>query len=257
MLNGQWTKDSKMFNNILVITDNIKLFRRFYEILGRKKLTDSHFSFAVTPYSNKEDFQITPTIDILKLNVKRKEDIEFITTNFDLVLSVHCHQIFPPSLINKIRCINIHPGFNPVNRGWYSQVFSIIHKLDVGATIHEIDDQVDHGGIIAREFVKKESFDTSKTLYEKIVDKEMELVDAWLEKIIQDDYVVSVPEEEGTLFLKRDFMSLLELDLNETSSLGHCIDKLRALTFEGYDNAYFIDPDTGKKVFVEIKLRPQ
>ena len=34
------------------------------------------------------------------------------------------------------------------------------------------------------------------------------------------------------------------------------INQLRALTHDDYKNAYFLDPETGKKVFVKIALQP-
>jgi methionyl-tRNA formyltransferase len=156
-----------------------------------------------------------------------------------------------------VKCINIHPGFNPINRGWYPQVFSIINKLPVGATIHEIDEKLDHGNIIAREFVNKESYDTSESLYNKIVDKEIELLELNIENIISGNFKVTVPEEEGNLNLKKDFNKLLELDLEEQISVGDLINRLRALTHGDFNNAYFIDPSTGKKIFIRINLKPE
>jgi len=243
------------FKNVLVISDNIYVFKRFFEIIRNKDLPNCHFSYSISPFSDKNQFNISGEIEILTIDLKNKKDIEFICKEFDLLLSVHCRQIFPPDLVNRVKCINIHPGYNPVNRGWYPQVFSIINKLPVGATIHEIDEKLDHGGIIVRELVEKETVDTSKSLYKKIVDKEMELVEAWIEKIIKNEYSVTVPEEEGKLYSKQDFYKLLKLDLNEMVSAGDFIDRLRALTFEGFDNAYFVDPETGKKIFVEIRLK--
>ncbi len=37
------------------------------------------------------------------------------------------------------------------NRGWFPQAFSIIDGQKVGVTIHEIDDQLNHGPIIAQQ----------------------------------------------------------------------------------------------------------
>lgn len=245
-----------MFKKILIISDNVHVCKKVFEIITEKKILN-RFTFSISPISKKENFIFLQNIDLLVLNLKNKDDIEFIKTNFDLVFSVHCHQIFPVDLVNNIKCINLHPGYNPITRGWFPQVFSIIHKLPVGATIHEIDSEIDHGGIITRALVHKETFDTSKSLYNKIVEKEMELFDTWIEKIINNDYNVILPEEKGNLYFKKDYNRLLELDLNEMISIGDFIDRLRALTYEGFDNAYFLDPETGRRIYVEIKLKPQ
>jgi methionyl-tRNA formyltransferase len=72
-----------------------------------------------------------------------------------------------------MRCINIHPGLNPYNRGWYPQVFAINNGLPHGATIHEMDDKIDHGDIIYQKSVDIKLSDTSKTLYERVLDTEI------------------------------------------------------------------------------------
>ncbi|MEO6613351.1 MAG: dTDP-4-amino-4,6-dideoxyglucose formyltransferase [Chitinophagaceae bacterium] len=245
-----------MFKNILVISDHVLMCKKFLEIVKAKKISIENISFAISPFSKKENFQISEEVEILVLDLKNKDDVEIIKKNYDLVFSIHCKQIFPADLINEVKCINVHPGYNPINRGWFPQVFSILNKVQTGATIHEIDGEIDHGGIIAREFVNKEIFDTSKSLYTKIVEKEIELLDAWLEKIINNEYSVTLPGEEGNLYFKKDYKKLLEIDLKEKISAGDFIDRLRALSHEGFDNAYFLDPGSGKKIYVEIRLKP-
>ena len=136
-------------------------------------------------------------------------------------------------------------------------MFSILYDLPIGATIHEIDSKLDHGNIIARTFVTKEAFDTSETLYQKIVAKEMELIEINLEAILENNYQTIVPENEGNLFIKKDFNAQLELNLQEKLSMADLIDKLRALTHGNFNNAYFIDPKSGKKIYVGISLKPE
>lgn len=245
-----------MYKDALVISDNLSLCKGFLEIIGRKGITSCFFTFSISPFSNKEDFKILNT-DIKVFDLKDQKHVDFIKSNYDLIFSIHCKQIFPFDLVNHLKCINVHPGFNPINRGWYPQVFSIINKTPIGATIHEIDEKLDHGFIIDRERVHKTSFDTSETLYNKIVEKELELLENNIENIISNNYKTIKPEREGDLFLKRDFNELLGLNLDEHISVGDLIDRLRALTHGDFKNAYFIDPDTGKKIFVSIKLNPE
>jgi methionyl-tRNA formyltransferase len=88
-----------------------------------------------------------------------------IIDSFDLVIFVHCFQLFPKTMVNAVRCVNIHPGYNPINRGWYPQVFAIVNDLPIGATIHEMDEKLDNGPIIVRELVEKYARDTSLTIF--------------------------------------------------------------------------------------------
>ena len=228
-----------MFKNILIISDNPYLSKKFFEIIGKKKLTDCNFSLSISPFSNQNDFETSCASAVQTFDLRDQPTIDFIKQHYDLVFSIHCKQIFPVDLISHVKCINIHPGFNPINRGWYPQVFSILNKLPVGATIHEIDEKLDNGGIIARAYVTKNSYDTSESLYNKIVAKEIELLEQYIEQIISCDYVPTKPEEEGNLYLKKDFNNLLELDLNEQITVGDMIDRLRALTHGKFNNAFF------------------
>ena len=241
------------YNNVLVISDNYRIVGQFRNILQAKQLIAS-FTFVNTvlsvPAAADADY-FSSSIDL-----RNEAHVDNILSAYDLVLSLHCKQLFPSRLVNSVKCINVHPGYNPINRGWFPQVFSIIHKIDVGATIHEIDECLDHGHIIAREKVKKEPWDTSSSLYNKIVSKEIELLERHIESILANNYTVIQPESEGNLFLKKDFNKLKELDLTATKTVGDCLDLLRAMTFDGYDNCYFLTAD-GTKVYVSINLKPE
>lgn len=191
----------------------------------------------------------------LKYNIVESKDIDLhnVDSKYELIISAHCKKIFPPKLVNSFRCINIHPGLNPYNRGYYPQAFSLINKLPVGATIHEIDEKLDHGPIIFQEEVVIESIDTSFSLYNKIIKKEIELFENNFNSIINNNYKASIPKNEGNLNLKKDFNKLCKLDLNNVDTLENHINILKALTFDKYKNAYFID-ENGDKIYLNLKL---
>lgn len=239
------------YKKVLVISDNSFLCNEFNKIVENVSYQASKFDFAISPFSNSTDFDLEVKIYDLRNNT----DVHEIISNYDLVFSIHCKQIFPPLLVDAIKCINIHPGYNPINRGWYPQVFSIIHDLPIGATIHEIDNQLDHGPIIDRSLVEKFDYDTSETLYNRILEKEIQLLNENLKNILDNNYAVFLPEESGNLFLKKNFNDLLEIDLNATCTAGELIDRLRALSHGNYNNAYFFDRKTGEKIFVGINLK--
>jgi methionyl-tRNA formyltransferase len=245
-----------MLKKVLIISDNIFLCKKLNCLFfNYKKKYD--FTFSTSPYSSSVDFNNELNEEVIVFNLKENNDIKFITMNYNLVLSIHCKQLFPKELFGNIKCINIHPGYNPINRGWYPQVFAIANNLPTGATIHEIDEKIDHGNIIARSFVNVEIFDTSKTLYDKILSKEIELVRDNLDTILNESYDTFLPEEEGQVYLKKDFRQLCELNLNESATTFQIINKLRALSHGSFENAYFIDPESGKKIYVSIDLKPE
>lgn len=234
---------------ILVITDNLFIFEEFKKITFQpvyKKINfDYRFSKNNTTLINKKYDDFMP-IDL------KKDYIELIN-KYELIISLHCKQIFPSELVNNIRCINIHPGLNPYNRGWFPQVFSIINKFPIGVTIHEMDEQLNHGPIIIQKELKIYDWETSYDVYKRILLLEIELLRENLVKIIYNDYKAYPPNLEGNLNYKKDFAKLCEIDLDKKVTYREAIEYLRAMSFKGYKNAYFYDED-GNKIFVEIEL---
>jgi len=194
-----------------------------------------------------------PLKDIPRLDVRKQTAM--MISDYSLVLSIHCKQIFPKLLVSAVRCVNVHPGLNPYNRGWFPQVFSIINGLPSGVTIHEIDEELDHGLIIAQREYKIDAWDTSGSAYAKIMAIERDLVLSHFLSIRDRNYQAVAPCEEGNLNFKKDFDRLKCLDLSEYGTFGEFINRLRALTHGDFQNAYFVDA-SGTKVFVRISLDP-
>lgn len=238
---------------VLVITDNNIQYERVKELITKSERKDVTFDFRRS--ESKECLAYIKEFrdpSVAEINVRAS--VDYILRTYDLVLSIHCIQFFPKDLVNNIRCVNVHPGYNPFNRGWYPQVFSLAYDLPIGATIHEIDNLLDHGPIIARKLVEKTLWDTSATLYHKVLRAEIELLEAMLFKIVDNEYLTIIPEEEGKVYYKKDFERLCELDLNEEGTFKDFYDRLRALSHEGYQNAYFIDEKTGRKINLNLSV---
>ena len=242
--------------NVMFLTDNEQLLTRVKEtVMGklRKELAAHRFSYAYSP-ANQAFRRKYAEADWIK-PVSVNKDVDYLIDNFDVVISLHCKQFFPQALVNGVRCINVHPGLNPYNRGWFPQVFSIINGLPLGATIHEIDEELDHGAIIAQEEVTVHPWDTSNSAYERVLDAEMRLLEANLPAILEGTYQKQA-SHEGNLNLKRDFDALCKLDLNSVDTLQNHLNKLRALTHGAYKNAYFLDEE-GNKVYVKVVLEKE
>jgi len=247
-----------MYQNVLVISDNLEMARFFKDLVDlNKDYAGFKFTLSISPNSNKSKFVEALKSKVFVYNLRDKSDIETIISRYDLVLSIHCKQLFPEKMVNSVKCINVHPGYNPINRGWYPQVFAIMNDLPIGATIHEIDDELDHGLIIAREFVTNEITDTSLSLYNKILEKEKKLIKDNLLNILNNSYSTITPENDGHIYLKKDFNELCKIDLNEEGTFKLFYDKLRALTHGDYKNAFFINERSGKKVFISINIHEE
>lgn len=187
------------------------------------------------------------------IDVKDPSFLKVVENSCDLIISIHCKQIFPSKLVELIPCINIHPGLNPHNRGWYPQVFSIINKKPIGATVHLMDKEVDHGPIIDQIEITADAVDTSSELYEKIVEAEKLLISKNLKNFISGKFVSKLPLFNGNYNSISDFRSLCALNLDAEGTLRSHIDLLRALTHKNFRNAYYID-EQGRKVYIRISL---
>lgn len=239
---------------VLVLTDNEELLFRFKSLIDKTKADknlDFTFNYAFS-FNNKLFIKKFQSANWIK-SIKVKDEVDFLSSEYEIIFSLHCKQIFPEQLVNNVKCINVHPGLNPYNRGWFPQVFSILNSLPCGATIHEIDEDLDHGPIICQREVKIEMSDTSLTAYNKILDCEMDLLSENLVKILNQEYDTKI-EEEGNLNLKKDYDILCQIDLDNIDTFRNHINKLRALTHGSYKNAYFID-DLGQKVYLQLEMK--
>ena len=241
------------YKKILVISDNPVLISNFHQLILVYKNLEIDYCCSKGNAVLLNDKTLPVKINVVDV----KEQCGDIAKQYDLIFSLHCKQLFPAALVSRVKCINVHPGYNPYNRGWFPQVFSILNKLPVGATIHEIDELLDHGAIIARREAEINSWDTSLDIYNRVQQMETTLLKENLASILQGTYNTVNPEQEGNINLKKDFNDLCKLDMNMEMTMGEAINRLRALTHGKYDNAFFIDPQTGSKVYVKISLEKE
>lgn len=241
-----------MSNPVLILSDNKQLVNALLGIIKTQGLDKQYqFDFVCSPLSGSIEID-SHFVTLVPFNIKLR--YEEVIEKYDLVISLHCKQLFPVELVKAVRCVNVHPGYNPYNRGWFPQVFSILNGQQLGATIHEIDEQLDHGAIIVQKKVDLYNWDTSLSAYNRVVEAEIELLKKHFAGILAGDYKASEPEAEGNVNLKKDFNALCELDLNEKGTFREFIDRLRALSHGDYKNAWFVDSATGKKVYVKLDL---
>lgn len=205
--------------NILVLSDNAEVLSRAKPIFEKRKVSRWTFtdSDAINP----------------------KKDFKHIIDNYDLVFSLHCKKIFPKVLTDGIRCINIHPGFNPYNRGMFPHVFSIVNGKPAGATIHEMDSGIDTGPMIIQQQVPISDNDTSGSLYKRVLDAEMNILDFSLDRILENSYsvtyLVNEYKDHNTMF---DFRVLCKFYPYDQENFKVFYNRLRALSHDGYLNAH-------------------
>ena len=238
---------------VCIITDNLFIYKSFTDLLERKP-QDADFDFYYATW-NKEFRKLFKDSEKMR-PIKLKDQDNMFFNRYDLFISLHCKQLFPDKMVNEHTCINVHPGYNPYNRGWFPQVFGIINKKPIGVTIHIMDTELDHGPIIYQKKLELRAEDTSKDVYERILHTEMDMVEEHLDDILTGNYECHPMKEEGNLNTKYDYEAMREIDLSRQATYGDVIDFLRAMTHEPYDNAFFYD-EHGNKIYVTIKLKKE
>jgi phosphoribosylglycinamide formyltransferase 1 len=77
------------------------------------------------------------------------------------------------------RVINTHPSLLPAFRGAHAVRDALAYGVKVtGSTVHLVDEEVDHGPIVAQQAVEVREDDTEDTLHDRIKDVEHELLPA-------------------------------------------------------------------------------
>lgn len=89
------------------------------------------------------------------------------------------------------RVINTHPSLLPAFRGAHAVRDALEHGVKLtGSTVHLVDEQVDHGPIVAQRAVDVAEDDDETSLHERIKVVEHELLPACVKLLCQDRLVV-------------------------------------------------------------------
>ncbi len=113
-----------------------------------------------------------------------RRNVEFVClAGYMRLLSADFVRAFP----NKI--VNIHPSLLPSFAGLDAQKQAVDYGVKVsGCTVHLVDEQLDHGAIIAQKTVEVFADDTAETLSERILEHEHELYIEALTMIVSGNF---------------------------------------------------------------------
>ena len=100
----------------------------------------------------------------------------------------------------------MHISYLPYNRGAYPNFWSFIKETPKGVSIHEINEGIDKGGIIARKKVnfKLDNNLTFSNTYQKLIIEVQNLFKRNFKKIINNEYKLIKPKSEGSYHKKKD-----------------------------------------------------
>lgn len=136
-------------------------------------------------------------------------------------------------------------------------MWSIIEGTPAGVTLHRISEKLDGGEILKAERIDVFSWDTGYALYFRLISKSEEMIQYIADLLYGRESLKSfLPDSQGSFHCLRDFEEAKLINLDSVDSFKGFIDRVRALTFPPYKNAYFLD-ENGRKVFVDIVLSPE
>ncbi len=96
----------------------------------------------------------------------------------DVVCLAGFMRILSPLLVRAFpnRVLNIHPSLLPAFVGLHAQRQAVEHGAKVsGCTVHLVDEELDHGPILAQASVRVEESDSEETLSARILEQEHKL----------------------------------------------------------------------------------
>lgn len=176
----------------------------------------------------------------------------------DLVVSVGFNHLVPLDILNvpQYGALNLHPSLLPYNRGKSPNVWPIIEETPAGVTLHVMNAEFDTGDIVAQREVDTVFSDTGKDLHQRLEQAQFDLFTKEWPKIEAGE-IKRMPQdgEAGTYHSKDDFIQLCELNPDEEVRVKDFLNRLRALTFPPFDNAYI--EIENERYYVDVKIQKE
>ncbi len=171
--------------------------------------------------------------------------------------------IMPSHLLRRPRhgAINLHYSLLPKYRGVYPVNWAIIDGQDkTGVTYHLVTEKIDGGNILFQKEVQIRISDTARTLQLRMDDIAVDMFNDVLEwATISENRNSNLLDRKnnivGTYKSRLDFFESNEIDLNREYRAIDLLNLLRGKTFRPETRSlYFIDPNSRKKIYVDINL---
>jgi methionyl-tRNA formyltransferase len=166
------------------------------------------------------------------------------TFNFQLFIVASYRKIIPKNILEipKYKTLNIHPSLLPKFRGPSPIQSAILSEKNTGVTIIELDEEMDHGPIVAKKDCL--SWNVEDTPYAEELEKELAIAGANLLVEILPDWLankIMVTEQNHNLatFCKKIEKSDGEINLMDNPETN--LKKIRS--YHVWPGAYFFNED--------------
>ncbi len=177
------------------------------------KLTNSQFKpqLVITGHDKNlgrgQALKATPVkLEAKKANIKISYEISDLDSSFDVAILVAFGQIIPKNIlaIPKLGFVNIHPSLLPKYRG-PSPIHQAILNGDktTGVTIIKLDEELDHGPILAQKELEIDTNDTHDSLAEKLANLGADLLINTLPQYVEGSLKLTKQEHSKAILTKK------------------------------------------------------
>jgi len=149
---------------------------------------------------------------------------------------------------------NTHPSCLPYGKGKYPNFWALVEKTPFGVTVHNVDEGVDTGPIVARREITYSWLDTGETLYTRATEAIFELFKTTYPRIREGDFVLMPNDpKSGTFHHSSELETASQILLDQIYVARDLLNLLRARTFDGFPGCWFTEDNVKYEVRVNIK----
>ena len=195
-------------------------------------LTAIEFGVKVIPVKKNEIFKVLKDID------------------FDLLISCGFPYILDESVINLAKlAINVHPTLLPKYRGYRSAPYIIMNGEDKsGIAIHLLTKEMDKGDIILQESFDVSKFDTTKSLFIKAQEFEVDILFKAIQ-IIKKGNIKYTVQDESKASEYNYIRTPKDSEIDPNKSLNDLYNYIRACDSDDYPAYFYIK---NEKVYIKL-----
>lgn len=180
-----------------------------YALINRDEKGEDGWQRSYLKYILLEPRVILSTLE----EMYRIEELVFVSTEYD--------RIIKPHFFKTKWLYNIHFSLLPAYKGVYPSVWPILNgEQYAGVTLHEMEQGIDTGDIIAQKRIKLSGKETSYSLYHRCIKEGTALVIKNLDKLINHSYKAYSQSAIGSTYYSKKSIdySNFTIDLKATAT---------------------------------------
>lgn len=166
--------------------------------------------------------------------------------------------ILPKSIISlpTKACLNCHPSYLPFSRGRHYYFWNFVDEVPAGASIHIVDEKIDHGPICFQNTFETSWEDNAYSMVRKSRDCLVALYKEHLDEIRSLTFTQHPNDtKNGKIHFAKELLEKSKIDLKRTYKAKELLNIIRGCAGFPKNWAYFNDDGIEYEVSVEIRKK--